>query len=126
MENRILISFAYLLGLRPGTLVWPYLETTRDGAGEGSLKIQDPPEAKTKQLKSPVSLIRFASLRAPRPTTLAGCFAHVRRGFFEALEQAPKHLNRRDRPPLQPREKGAAPGRSELPYARPIGPGRVG
>jgi transposase len=25
-----------------------------------------------------------------QPLTLAGCFAHVRRGFFEALEQAPK------------------------------------
>jgi len=35
---------------------------------------------------------RFASLRAQegQPLTLAGCFAHVRRGFFEALEQAPK------------------------------------
>ena len=31
---------------------------------------------------------RFASLRAQegKPLTLAGCFAHVRRGFFEALK----------------------------------------
>jgi transposase len=35
---------------------------------------------------------RFASLRAQegKPLTLAGCFAHVRRGFFEALDQSPK------------------------------------
>lgn len=35
---------------------------------------------------------RFAALRAQegKPLTLAGCFAHVRRGFFEALEHAPK------------------------------------
>ena len=35
---------------------------------------------------------RFASLRAQegKPLTLAGCFAHVRRGFLEALDQAPK------------------------------------
>jgi hypothetical protein len=35
---------------------------------------------------------RFASLRAQegKPLTLAGCWAHLRRGFFEALEQSPR------------------------------------
>src|ERR1700722_9702165 len=41
MENRILISFAYLIVLRPGILVWPYLQTTTGGSGEGSLKMKN-------------------------------------------------------------------------------------
>src|ERR1700722_8259415 len=41
MENRILISFAYLIVLRPGILVWPYLQTTTGGSGEGRLKMKN-------------------------------------------------------------------------------------